>query len=503
MDMDTKDVLEYRVITTSTRPPLAPDFWFEHTFDRSGVVSHEIFQIDAPAPRLRISINPDTPARIKSSSEADSARVTYTWDLQSEKLKTEPAPESKPDVALTTFSSWSRLSSQIAKTENSGFSTMIYQKADAMGGSDFKRGSPESLYRLVSQKIATIDVPSQISLSVRRGAEQVLESGYGTSEEKARLLSILMTQMAPQPKLVMYGREGSLDTELPRPNLLAGTLLVAKLETKTYFLDPGLEVAPFGAIPAKLRGVKSLDIGENSSDTNDCFTRLPLELPFPSFQHVDVQASLSSEGKLNANVTYKMRGDNELLLRVAFHQTPKENWKNVAQLLALSDGFRGQISNVTATDPYDTSTPFTVVFEIAQPKFVDWSKKTVRIPALLPVLGLPDPASKVSSGSPGAPIELGTPLDVKVSTVVHLSDGTVAHTPTGTSLDRDFATYTSQYSAKDATITASRHLNFILKEIPADRAAEYNSFLQTVQNDESQFFTLESPEPSAAKPLKP
>ncbi len=30
------DTIEYRVITTTTKHPLAPDFWLEHTFDRSG-----------------------------------------------------------------------------------------------------------------------------------------------------------------------------------------------------------------------------------------------------------------------------------------------------------------------------------------------------------------------------------------------------------------------------------------------------------------------------------
>ncbi|MGB6499574.1 MAG: hypothetical protein WBF09_21475, partial [Candidatus Acidiferrum sp.] len=104
--------------------------------------------------------------------------------------------------------------------------------------------------------------------------------------------------------------------------------------------------------------------------------------------------------------------------------------------------------------------------------------------------------------SPAAPIDLGTPLDVEVSAAVHLPEGTGAEVPAGTSVERDFATYTSQYSVKDGTITASRHLNFILKEIPADRAADYNAFLQAVQNDESQFFTLERAEPAAAAPKK-
>src|SRR5882672_4314188 len=33
------DTLEYRVITITTKPPLAPDFWLGHSFDRTGVVT--------------------------------------------------------------------------------------------------------------------------------------------------------------------------------------------------------------------------------------------------------------------------------------------------------------------------------------------------------------------------------------------------------------------------------------------------------------------------------
>jgi hypothetical protein len=304
----------------------------------------------------------------------------------------------------------------------------------------------------------------------------------------------------------MYGHADHLEAQLPRPSLLAGTLLLTKEGPKQYFLDPSLDVAPFGALPAKLRGQKSLNIAETSADTDDCFTSLPLDLPFPSSQRVDVQASLNLEGKLTAKVKYIMRGDNELLLRVAFHQTPKKDWKNVAQLLELSDGFRGKILTATASDPYATAEPFSVEYEIEQPKFIDWSKKPLRIPALLPLLGLPDPPVKPDPGSAAAPIELGTPLDVEVSATLHLPEGTTAHIPTGTSVERDFATYSSKYSAKDGTLTATRHLNFILRQIPADRAADYNAFLRTVQNDESQVFTLERADttpPAAAKPQKP
>src|SRR5436309_10141067 len=189
------------------------------------------------------------------------------------------------------------------------------------------------------------------------------------------------------------------------------------------------------------------------------------------------------DGKLTAKVHYALRGDNELLLRIAFHQSPKEKWKELAQLLSLTDGFRGQVTGVTVSDPYATKEPFSVEYELDQPKFVDWSKKPVRIPALLPQLGLPDPPAKPSSGSATALIELGTPLEVETKMTLHLPPGTNASFPAGTSVERDYATYSSQYSASGSMLTATRRIKFVLREVPAARAADYNAFLRAVQSD--------------------
>jgi hypothetical protein len=186
-----------------------------------------------------------------------------------------------------------------------------------------------------------------------------------------------------------------------------------------------------------------------------------------------------------------MRGDNELLLRIAFHRSSKDKWEDLAQLLSISDGFRGQVTSVTTSDPYATKEPFTVDYEITQPKFVDWSKKPVHIPALLPQLGLPDPPAKAAPGAALSPIELGTPLEVETHMTLHLPAGTTVAPPTGTSVVRDYATFASRYSAKGQTVTALRHIHFLERQVPADRATDYNAFLRAVQNDQAQDFTLD------------
>jgi hypothetical protein len=269
-----------------------------------------------------------------------------------------------------------------------------------------------------------------------------------------------------------------------------------------FWLDLNTEVAPYCVIPPEFRKKNALVVGPA---VTELWRLVNTGLPFPAVQKVVIDASLATDGKLTAKVHYSLRGDNELLLRVAFHRAPKEKWKDLAQLLSLSDGFRGKVNGVTASDPYATREPFTVDYEITMPKFVDWTKKPVRIPALLPQLGLPDPPAKPAAGAAVSPIELGTPLEVETHMTLHLPPGTTAQTPTGTSVQRDYATYASQYSAKGQSITASRHINFLLREVPAERAADYNAFLRAVQSDEAQDFTLErasTPAPDT-KPAAP
>jgi hypothetical protein len=134
-----------------------------------------------------------------------------------------------------------------------------------------------------------------------------------------------------------------------------------------------MEVAPYGVVRPELRGKPALFLGFLPGEPVSAgpWRRIPNELPFSSSQRVNADALLTNDGTLKAKVRYNMRGDNELLLRVAFHQAPREKWNEVAQLLALSDGFRGKVTNVSASDPYATKEPFTVEYEITQPKLVE------------------------------------------------------------------------------------------------------------------------------------
>jgi hypothetical protein len=489
------DVLEYRIVTTVSHHPLAPDFWMEHEFSHQGIVTVESFELDLPASRaVQVSISPLTPpTRREQTGEGLFARTLYEWTISpgtAQKGGT-ALEKSEPEVVLTTFSSWGQLAARIGEriVPNEQTVRELYPKAKAIvnGGSTADEWI-NSFYNFVSQKIRTIDLPLGATGFQTRPPGEILSSGYATPEDKFVLFAAIGNNYCGPARAGFVNSAGALvESGLPRPTVFDHLLTMSGYPSIRFWMDLNLEVAPYEMIPSRFQGKRALLVGPSVSDI---WPRVRETLPFAAHQRVEVDAAVNADGRLTAKVHYSMRGDNELVLRVAFHQTPKEKWKELAQLLSITDGFRGQVSSVRASDPYATREPFTLDYEIAMPKFVDWSKKPAHIPALLPQVGLPDPPTIAAKGSAASPIELGTPLEVETRATLRLPPGTTARTPTGTSVQRDYATFASQYSAKGLTITASRHINFLLREIPADRAADYNAFLRAVQNDEAQDFTL-------------
>jgi Domain of Unknown Function with PDB structure (DUF3857) len=482
------DLLEYRVITTTTHHPLAPDFWLDHTFDRSGVVSQEIFELQLPAGvKTNLKTNPDTRFS-PCSPEGQSAALTkcFLWNRYAA-AKPAVAGQSEPtgqDISLSTFKSWNDLADKME-------ALIIPTKSETIALHDrtiaiaprIEEGESSQLYEFVSQKIKTVDLPLDSTGFRRRKAMDILESGYGSAEDKFVLFAAM--HFAADAGFVLDA--GNTVKDVPSPAHF-NYLLTSGFDTQARkWLDLNAEVAPEGMIPAQFRGKPVLVISPNVKEPWQEVTPAAL---YKSVQEVRVKTSLASDGVMSAKVRYSMRGENELTLRVAFHKTEKEKWKDVAQMLAVSDGFRGQIMNVTASDPYATKEPFAVEYEISQPKFVDWSKKTVRIPAILPLPGLPDPPTTAQLESK-KPIDLGTPLAIELEATIELPAGATAQAPIGTTVNRDYATFSSRYSVQGNTLHASRSLHFLSSELPASRATDFNAFLHAVQSDQSQLFTVQ------------
>jgi hypothetical protein len=521
LGLQENDIVEYRAITATTHHPLAPDFWLEHTFDRSGQVLEEHYELDLPGKinsansmksagtdPTNTSVYAGVPSTAYRNIETpDGVRTIFQWKIAGLTVPSvqDDQGDAIPDVLVTKYKDWLSLAARFASA------VPPWSEEDKKAGQS-KLGSfnpspisatqkLRAIYDFVSRRITTVDLPLDATGFRVRSGKEIIDTGYATPEEKCYVLSQLAKSAGFPAELVFYGPELN-QQQMPRPDFQRVFVQTAdKVDPKAF--DPSVEVAPFGLIPAQFRGKPVISLSPQSGgDYASNWLRLPETIPFRARQLVDISAEIAGDGKLTGKVKYTLRGDNELLLRVAFHQTSKDKWKDVASLLAISDGFRGQVTSVTASDPVATKDPFTVEYELTQPKFVDWTKNPVRIPALLPQIGVPDPPSRNATGPNAPKIELGTPLDVDTHVTLRLPAGTTVEAPAGTSVKRDYATFSSNYSAKLNTLTATRHVNFLARELPADRAADYNAFFRTIQNDQTQRFTLFAPTPPAGEPPK-
>jgi len=482
------DLLEYRVITTTTHHPLAPDFWLDHTFDRSGVVSEEIFELQLPAGvKTNLKTNPDTRfSPCSPEGQSDALTKCFLWNryAAAKPAVAGPSEATSQDISLSTFKSWNDLADKMGALiiPTKGETIALHDRTIAIAPR-IEEGQSGQLYEFVSQKIKTVDLPLDATGFRRRKAMDILESGYGSAEDKF----VLFAAMRSVAEAGFVLDAGNTVNDVPSPAHFNYLLTFGFDIHASKWLDLNAEVAPEGMIPAQFRGKPVLVISPNVNEPRQEVTPAAL---YKSVQEVHVKTSIASDGVMSAKVRYSMRGENELTLRVAFHKTEKEKWKDLAQMLALSDGFRGQIMNVTASDPYATKEPFAVEYEISQPKFVDWSKKTVRIPAILPLPGLPDPPTAAQLESK-KPIDLGTPLAIELEATIELPAGAIAQAPIGTTVNRDYAIFSSSYSVQGNTLHASRSLHFLSSELPASRATDFNAFLHAVQSDQSQLFTVQ------------
>src|SRR4029077_16252388 len=333
------DNLEYRVVTSTTHHPLAPDFWFDHSFDRTGVVTEEHFEIDVPASRkIQLHVRPEFSYEINESESATDARVAYLWHRTT--APKESVADEVADVLATTFPSWNALSQRLVLNflpRAIPADDLSAKSTELTRGAVSSETKLEALYDFVSQKIRTVDLPLGALGYSARHLTDIADSGYANAEEKVFLLAAFCERAGIPAEPVLTDAPDSVSALFPSPALFSRVLVRAGKPLESHWLDPSLEVAPIGAIQANLRGKRGfllVPVPETRVGPEGLWPVVAPDLPFASVQQVRVDASLASDGKLTAKVHYSLRGDNELLLRIAFHHTPKDKWKDVAQLLS-------------------------------------------------------------------------------------------------------------------------------------------------------------------------
>jgi len=493
------ETLEYEIVTRLVTPFAPGQFWYQHEFTTAAIVLDERLEINVPErQRINLVASPDYPYETKTHD----GRTIYSWkrsnlsrpaeDTDSDKKKTSKPEEKKPDVQLTTFAGWEEVARWYAKLEQGRTDPtpeIRTKTAELIQGRTTDLEKIEALYDYVSKNIRYVSLSFGIGRFQPHSAGEIFANQYGDCKDKHTLLAAMLQAAGIPSDAVLISPTHKLDVAMPSPSQFNHMITAVPRGNELIWMDSTAEVAPFRLLASPLRKKQALLV---PADGHGRVIETPADPPFLSTQHVDIDGQVSDLGKLTAHVHYTVRGDTELVLRLAFRRTPQPQWKQLGQTVLTLDGIQGEVTSVKPSEPTSTEKPFELDIDFNRANFLDWSSKKATATIPLQVISLPNAPDDETE-----PVKLGSPLDVSVHLKLRLPTAFTARPPIAVSVSRDYAEYKSSYAFSDHTLTADRSLDFKTRELPADRTSDYLAFARAVIADETQALAVENPAPGA------
>jgi len=366
------ETLSYHIVA-SIHTALAPGhFWFEHDFVKDAIVLDEQLEVDVPRDRIvKLKTQPGAEPVVAE----EGARRIYRWKSSYLRREDEDQGDAKPKkkakkkyefpaVQLTTFQSWEEVGRWYAPLERARATpdTAIRAKAaELVRGRSTQAEKLRALYDYVARNFRYVSLSFGVGRYQPHAASDVLANQYGDCKDKHTLLEAMIEAIGLRAYPVLIHSSRKIDPDVPSPaqfDHMITAIPPGPSNKDWIWLDTTTEVAPFQMLAAGLRKKQALLIpvsaeqapgGAASAPTKSGpaeIARLmetPGDLPFPATQRVEVEAQVSELGKLTAHVRYTLRGDAELLLRLAFRRTPQNQWlidkyKALGAHVVLGDG---------------------------------------------------------------------------------------------------------------------------------------------------------------------
>lgn len=497
------EVLEYQVVTTTTTALAAGEFWMEHRFFDAGIVLDDQLEVNIPRNRaIKLKTRPGHEATVVD--EAD--RRIYRWSSSHKQREEDDADKKKkrkvrpepPDVQMTTFASWETLGRWYANLERDRrppSDAVRARAAELVKGRNTDMEKLQAIYDYVARDFRYVSLSFGLGRYQPHSADEVLSNQYGDCKDKHTLLEGLLEAVGIHASSALINSSRKLDPDVPSPSQFDHVISVVPIGKEMVWLDTTTEIAPFRLLTFNLRKKKALVVPPTGAAQ---LMETPADAPIANAQVIETEGKVSDLGKLTAHVRLSFSGDSELPLRIGFRQVPNARWKDLAQVVAQLEGIRGEVSNLKVDDPSDNRGPFRLEFDIAQPNFLDWSKRQSQLDLPLARLRLPDLSDADENSA--EPIEIGAPASITIRLKIELPSTFTARAPFPFEMKRDYAEYRAAYDLKGQTFTVERVLNLRARDIPAARLRDYAAFRRAIVADEAQQLALDNTQEGTPKP---
>jgi tetratricopeptide (TPR) repeat protein len=496
------EVLEYD-LATFVHTPLAPgQFWTEYDFDKTNIVLDEQLEVDIPKDRtIKLKTKPGFDPKITE----ENGRRIYRWttshleredddknkDRDRKKKKKKKPEDDVPAIQLTTFTSWEEVGRWYASLDHDRRQPTPEIRAEAeelTKGLNTDLEKVEALYDHVAKNFRYVSLSLGLGRYQPHAASDVLHNQYGDCKDKHTLLSSLLEAEGMHASSVLINSSRKLDPDIPSPSQFDHVITLLPMGKEEVWMDTTTEVAPFRLLSFNIRKKQGLVIPVEGAPHLE---QTPADPPMQNTQVQTVDGAINELGKLNAKVSYVVRGDTELLMRIIFRRVPSSQWEHLVENINAMGGLDGEITNLKVGDPAATREPFQFSYELAKANFLDWSKKKSEIDLPLSQFSLADP-DEDDTGADAEPIKFGPPGEFIYRVKLVLPAKYTAHAPVPFSMKRDYGEYKASYTLDGSVFTAERTMLMRERELSAARTGDYLAFRRAVLSDLGQHLAIEN-----------
>jgi Flp pilus assembly protein TadD len=499
------DVLEFQTVNTTHTPLAQGQFWTQHDFNTSSIVLDEQLEIDIPAGR---TVELKTRPGMEPKTTEENGRRIYRWSsshlvieedekkADKDKPKKKKKKEELPAVQLTTFASWEEVGRWYAGLEKDRRQPTkeMKEKADALTkGLTTDLDKIQALYDFVGPNFRYVSLSLGMARYQPHAAVDVLHNQYGDCKDKHTLLAALLEAEGFHASSVLINSFRKLDPDVPSPGQFNHVITMVPLGKEEIWMDTTTEIAPFRLLSYSLRKKQALVIPQEGTPHLE---ETPADPPVPDSQRSEIEGTVSETGKLEAKVSYIIRGDSELILRSTFRRFPPAQWNKIVE--GINKGLGGDVSDVKVSDPAATHQPFTLSYAVSKINYVDWSKKKLELSLPLsrfaPVAVSQDVDAEEDDPDPAAsePFKIGVANEHTYRLKLELAARYTPQIPVPVNIERDYGVYQSTYKVDGNTFIAERRLLTRVDELPPARANDYRAFRRSVLADAAQLLTVES-----------
>jgi len=491
---------------STTEPAIVPgQFWFQYSFEKDLAIDSESLAIDVPrSVKLKVHYLPEYKPVITESGD----RVLYQWKSshQMEPESEDAAKNAKlseeiltgtnpaPSVELSTFQSWEEVGSwyYALQKERAAVTPAIKAKAlELTSGIADPQAKAQALYQFVSLNFRYISLDFGIGRYQPHAADEVLANKYGDCKDKHTLLAALLAAVGLQAQPVLINSSRLLEPSVPSPGQFDHVITAVSLGKDMLFLDTTAEVAPYGLLIPPLRKKEALLV---SGGAGSHLLETPADPPVRAQEQFELKGKLDDSGTLEADISYEVHGDSELVLKSAFRAAPPEKYKDLVQYISYATGFAGEVSKVEVNGLQDLNHGLRINYHYHRPEYLELQSRE-------PEHELPMPGSHIQSwDDKDESVRLyGSSAEALYKCRIEFPTGVTLQLPLALKLNREYATYESQYSSENNILTAQRSLTIIAPQVRGDHRQDYEAFRRAITADEGQQLVVHLPVGFVAK----